>query len=259
MNRTNFLLIFIFFVVLSNTCQSTSTTSEKRVVTIAVDTDDTPIVPDVDEKSSYTQYGPGQTTGHDVAQASERVETVGIIIGASEDFDTSAMDYISCLIKSDIKINFIAGVGSSAPIAALFAQAKKPEFVKWKFFRLKERDDSASIIEELELSTRKIKRSNIAFYLTDLTNDTNIVFSTKGSILNNIKKNIEDNKKIMNAQALISESDISQLVANKVFVFTYSSNLEVSKNDKNGKMIHIKIPRQNFSLMKKCEIIKENL
>ena len=51
----------------------------------------------------------------------------------------------------------------------------------------------------------------------------------------------------------------SPLIANKVFFFSYDKKLSVSKNHINGKMVQINMPKQNYSLVKKCEIIKENL
>ncbi|POB13312.1 MULTISPECIES: hypothetical protein [Pseudomonadati] len=259
MNKLNFILIFFVFVFLSNTCQK-QPEEEQRVVTISVDAEETNIIPSVDEQSSYTEYGPGQVNPNTQAlQTSEKINTVGIIIGASSDFDTDVMDYVSCLLKNDVKINFVAGIGSSSAIAAMLAQTKKPELVKWKFFRLKERTNAQEIVENLELDARTIKKSSIAYYLTTVGVNGNITFMTKGNIVEGLKNNIENNKKILAAQIEITNEDIARLIAQRVFVFSYEKNLSVSKNQINGKMIQINMPKQNFSLMKKCEIIKENL
>ncbi|EPZ50342.1 hypothetical protein M902_1613 [Bacteriovorax sp. BAL6_X] len=230
------------------------------MVTISVDTEETSVIPAVDKKSSYTEYGPGQVnTGTQESLKNERINTVGIIIGASEDFNTDVMDYVSCLMKNDVKINFVAGIGSSSAIAALLSQTKKPELVKWKFFRLKDRDDTSEVIENLQINARAIKKSSVAYYLTDVAANGNITFKTKGNIIDGVKNNIENNKKVLAAQIEITSEDISRLIAQRVFVFAYDKNLSVSKNQINGKMILINMPKQNYSLMKKCEIIKENL
>lgn len=259
MNKLNFILIFLVFVFLSNTCQ-TQPEEEQRVVTISVDAEETNVIPSVDEKSSYTEYGPGQVSGgtHQSLK-SERINTVGIIIGASDNFNTDVMDYVSCLMKNDVKINFIAGIGSSSAIAAMLSQTKKPELVKWNFFRLKERNDANEVIENLKINARAIKKSSIAYYLTNVAANGNIIFNTKGNIIDGVKNNIENNKKVLAAQIEITSEDISRLIAQRVFVFAYDKNLSVSKNQINGKMIQINMPKQNYSLMKKCEIIKENL
>lgn len=251
--------MLLALLFLSNTCQTRTEDQKQRVVTISVDADEAPIVPNVDEGSSYTQYGPGQAQTSSTHNGHEKLDTVGIIIGPSADFDTGVMDYVACLQKNDIKINFVAGIGGSSVIAAILSQTKKPELVKWKFFRLKDRKDTDSILEQLQINTRSIKRSNIAFYLTSLRDGNNIVFDTKGSIVRNIEQNINANKEFLGKQLQIDKSEISQLVAQKIFVFNYTNNLTVSKNEISDKIINIMMPKQNYSLMKKCEIIKENL
>lgn len=261
MNRINFILTFLVLLLLSNTCQTArqaSSDPEDRVVTISVDTEDQQVTPDVDEKSSYTQYGPGQVSEHTIVDDIERIQTAGLIIGPSDEFDTEVMDYISCLLKSGVKINFVSGIGKSSVVAALFAQSKKPEFVKWKFFRLKEKEDVEDILKELNFSNRTIKRSTVALYLAKRKGNS-IYFDTKGNISKNIAINISENKIILNGEFGIDVEQGSPLVADKVFIFTTEKKLSVSKNHINGKIVEINMPKQNYSLLKKCEIIKENL
>ncbi|MEH0860192.1 hypothetical protein [Halobacteriovorax sp. DPLXC-1] len=259
MNKINFILTFLVLLLLSNTCQTKErATSEDRVVTISVDTDDQQVVPDVDEKSSYTEYGPGQVASESVVEEVERIQTAGIIIGPNSSYNTDVMDYVSCLLKSDVKINFVAGLGKSAVVAALFSQTKKPELVKWKFFRLKDKEDIDDMLEELSLSKKAIKRSTVALYLAK-PKDKTISFDTKGDIDSNIRNNIKLNKLIMNGAYKVDVTKGSPLIANKVFFFSYDKKLSVSKNHINGKMVQINMPKQNYSLVKKCEIIKENL
>lgn len=260
MNKINFILTFLVLLLLSNTCQSTEhAASDDRVVTISVDTDDQQVIPNVDEGSSYTEYGPGSTSNKDrVTEEMDKIQTAGIIIGPNQSYDTGVMDYISCLLKSDVKINFVSGLGKSSAVAALFSQTKKPELVKWKFFRLKEREDIDDMLLELNLSIRAIKRSTVALYLAKLKNKR-ISFETKGDSKRNIKENIAANNEIMNGSYSIDFTSGSPLIANKVFIFSYDKNLSVSKNDISGKIVQINMPKQNYSLVKKCEIIKENL
>ena len=176
-------------VFLSNTCQNTPVESENRVVTISVDTDDATVIPAVDKKSSYTEYGPGQTAQSTIKRDDKVTSNVGVIIGPSSGLNTDVMDYLSCVIKSDIKINFVTGLGNSSLVAALFSQTRKPELVKWKFFRLKEKEDISSIISELEINARSIKRSNTALYLSSMSQSKKLTLETKGNILKNLSYN----------------------------------------------------------------------
>ena len=246
-------------VFLSNTCQNTPVESENRVVTISVDTDDATVIPAVDKKSSYTEYGPGQTAQSTIKRDDKVTSNVGVIIGPSSGLNTDVMDYLSCVIKSDIKINFVTGLGNSSLVAALFSQTRKPELVKWKFFRLKEKEDISSIISELEINARSIKRSNTALYLSSMSQSKKLTLETKGNILKNLSYNFLNSGDIQKLASDVVQVDTSRLVADKVLVFSYGKKLDISKNENDGKIINIVIPTENYSLMKKCEVIKENL
>ncbi|MAE57439.1 MAG: hypothetical protein CME69_01080 [Halobacteriovorax sp.] len=232
MNR---LFLLNIFLVLTFSCANRTKLID--IATVDVGLINEKEVPDIDPKSKVGNYGP---SGNVQRVEETKKNSLGVLIGPGLYGSLKALDILSCLERSEVKVQLISGIGFSSVVASLYAMNISLERIKWLLTnQMNSLKDTDIFSEEWtnswlkflskNIDLKSIKLSDKSLWFAQVNDD--LKFASKYEMSEEWEKNIMiSSKNFLLKKKLSYEKAIDELPVDKILLLNFLSEINSDEN-----------------------------
>ena len=232
MNR---LFLLNIFLVLTISCANRTKLID--IATVDVGLINEKEVPDIDPKSKVGNYGP---SGNVQRVEETKKNSLGVLIGPGLYGSLKALDILSCLERSEVKVQLISGIGFSSVVASLYAMNISLERIKWLLTnQMNSLKDTDIFSEEWtnswlkflskNIDLKSIKLSDKSLWFAQVNDD--LKFASKYEMSEEWEKNIMiSSKNFLLKKKLSYEKAIDELPVDKILLLNFLSEINSDEN-----------------------------
>lgn len=232
MNR---LFLLNIFLVLTFSCANRTKLID--IATVDVGLINEKEVPDIDPKSKVGNYGP---SGNVQRVEETKKNSLGVLIGPGLYGSLKALDILSCLERSEVKVQLISGIGFSSVVASLYAMNISLERIKWLLTnQMNSLKDTDIFSEDWTNSWLKFLSKNIDLKSIKLSDKSlwfaqvndGLKFASKYEMSKEWEKNIMiSSKNFLLKKKLSYEKAIDELPVDKILLLNFLSEINSDEN-----------------------------